>query len=245
MEEPQDRDPVADRSGAATSSAETGSIRSVERALRLLSVVARAGSGHAGYGHGVGLLEASREVALAPSTTSRILRTLESCGFAERRSDGTYVAGAELAKLAALHVTADPLERVVQPLLDELAALTGESSYLAVPVDDVVAVYARQAPSPHAVRHVSWLGRTLPREGTALGAALAGRVDGRGVAVVDGGVEAGTTAIAVPVRRGDEIIGAINVVGPSFRVDAAAQLTIGSAALSAAQRIEAVLGARW
>lgn len=191
------------------------------------------------------MLEASREVALAPSTTSRILRTLESCGFAERRSDGTYVAGVELAKLAALHVTADPLERVVQPLLDELAALTGESSYLAVPVDDVVAVYARQAPSPHAVRHVSWLGRTLPREGTALGAALAGRVDGRGVAVVDGGVEAGTTAIAVPVRRGDEIIGAINVVGPSFRVDAAAQLTIGSAALSAAQRIEAVLGARW
>lgn len=244
MEHAQGRASAVDRSDEATAPSETGSIRSVERALRLLSVVAHAGSGP-GSGPGIGLLEAAREVSLAPSTASRILRTLEACGFAERRGDGTYVTGTELAKIAALQVSVDPLERVVQPLLDELAALTGESSYLAVPVDDAVAVYARQAPSPHAVRHVSWLGRTLPREGTALGAALAGRVDAHGVAVVDGGLEAGSVAIAVPVRRNGEIIGAINVVGPSFRVDAAAQLTIGSAALSVAQRIEAVLGARW
>jgi urocanate hydratase len=219
--------------------ADNGSIRSVERALRLLTVVAQGGP------DGIGLLEAARAAALAPSTTSRILRTLEGCGFAERRSDGNYGAGAELNRLAGLQATVDPLERVVQPLLDELAQLTGESSYLAVPVDESTAVYARQAPSPHAVRHVSWLGRTLPRAGTALGAALAGTVDARGVAVVEGGVEAGTIAIAAPIRRGGHVIGAINVVGPSFRIDPAAQLTIGSAALSVALRIEAVLGARW
>jgi urocanate hydratase len=130
-------------------------------------------------------------------------------------------------------------------MLDELAQVTGESSYLAVPIDEQSAVYARQAPSPHAVRHVSWLGRTLPREGTALGAALAGHVDAHGVAMVEGGVEAGTVAIAVPVRRDGQVIGAINVVGPSFRIDEVAQHAIASAALSVAARIEAVLGARW
>lgn len=225
---------------AEPTASDNGSIRAVERALRLLTVVAQAGPDQ-----GIGLLEAAREVGLAASTTSRILRTLEHCGFAARRADGTYAVGAELERLAAMQVAADPLERVVQPLLDELAQLTGESSYLAVPVDEQSAVYARQAPSPHAVRHVSWLGRTLPRAGTALGAALAGQVDARGVAVVEGGVEAGTIAIAVPIRRAGQVIGAINVVGPSFRIGPAAQLTIESAALSAAARIEAVLGARW
>ena len=231
---------TGEHSSGEPSSGEPGSIRSVERALRLLTVIAEAGPDQ-----GIGLLEAARAASLAPSTTSRILRTLEACGFITRRGDGSFGAGTEMARLAGLQATVDPLERIVQPLLDELAQLTGESSYLAVPIDEHTAVYARQAPSPHAVRHVSWLGRTLPRAGTALGAALAGQVDVRGVAVVEGGVEAGTVAVATPISRDGQVIGAINVVGPSFRMNPAAQLTIGSAALSVALRIEAVLGARW
>ena len=67
-------------------------IRSVERALRLLVVAAESDNG-------IGLVDASRAVQLAPSTVTRMLRTLESSGFVRRRDDGNYVAGAEVIRL--------------------------------------------------------------------------------------------------------------------------------------------------
>jgi IclR family transcriptional regulator, acetate operon repressor len=230
---------VTEQSQASTAG-DQGSIRAVERAVRMFAVVAEASPTE-----GVGLLEAARSVALAPTTALRILRTLEGSGFVDRRTDGSYIVGAEFLRLAKVHSNADPLDRVVQPILDELAVETGESSYLAVPVDAAHAVYVRQAPSPHAVRHVSWLGRTLPRSGTALGAALAGHVDESGAAVVESGFEAGTVAIAVPLRRSGVVVGALNVVGPSFRVDLPARTSIATTAVAAARRIEAVIGAEF
>jgi DNA-binding IclR family transcriptional regulator len=64
-----------------------------------------------------------------------------------------------------------------------LAISSGESAYLAEAADARHAVYVASHPGSHAVRHVSWLGQRVPRRNTAVGAALAGKVDDAGVAV--------------------------------------------------------------
>lgn len=217
---------------------EEPTIRSVERALRLLVVAAESDEG-------IGLVEASRAVQLAPSTVTRMLRTLESSGFVQRRDDGNYVAGAELIRLGALHSSESPIHRLAQPYLDGLASTTGESCYLAVPLDHDFATYVRMSQSSRAVRHVSWLGRRIPRSGSAVGAALDGRVGASGAAVVHAGVEPDTTAIAVPIRsNGSIIIGAINVVGPSFRMNKSAQFKIARAAGAAATALQLAVQVR-
>ena len=206
-------------------------IRSVERALRLLVVAAESSEG-------IGLVDASRAVQLAPSTVTRMLRTLESSGFVQRRDDGNYVAGAELIRLGALHSSESPMHRLAQPHLDQLAGVTGESCYLAVPLDRDWATYVRMAPSSRAVRHVSWLGRRIPRAGSAVGAALDGRLGANGAAIVQAGVEADTTAVAAPIRSNGAIVGAINVVGPSFRMNRATQHDIAEAIVASAAALQ-------
>ena len=95
--------------------------------------------------------------------------------------------------------------------------------YLAEPVDAGSAVYVAMEAGSYAIRHVSWLGRSVPRRGSAVGQALAGRVDDDGVVVVHDAVEAGVTAVAAPVRgMGGLIEAALSLVGPSFRLEGAA-----------------------
>jgi IclR family transcriptional regulator, acetate operon repressor len=209
-------------------------IRSVERALRLITAAVEAPDG-------IGLIEAARLTELAPSTATRILRTLEAARFVARREDGAYIAGMELIRLGALQAAESPLLSAVQPHLDQLANATGESCYLAVAVDRTWATYVRMAQSSRAVRHVSWLGRHIPRATSAVGAALAGTIDAHGVAIVDDGVEPDTTAIAVPVRDGETIVAVINVVGPSFRMTKSAQQTIIDLGRSAADALQSAI----
>jgi IclR family transcriptional regulator, acetate operon repressor len=207
------------------------SIRSVERALRLITAAAEAPDG-------IGLVDAARLTDLAPSTATRILRTLEAARFVARRHDGAYVAGIELVRLGALQTSESPLLAAAQPHLDTLAAVTGESCYLAVAVDQTWATYVRMTQSSRSVRHVSWLGRRIPRDTSAVGAALAGTLDARGVAVTKDGVEPDTTAIAIPIRDGNSIVAAINVVGPSFRMTKVVHQSIIDAAHNAAEALQ-------
>jgi IclR family transcriptional regulator, acetate operon repressor len=203
------------------------SIRSVERALRLITAAAEAPDG-------IGLVDAARLTDLAPSTATRILRTLEVA----RREDGAYVAGIELVRLGALQASESPLLGAAQPHLDALASVTGESCYLAVAVDQTWATYVRMTQSSRSVRHVSWLGQRIPRATSAVGAALAGTLDARGVAIVKDGVEPGTTAIAIPIRDRHSIVAAINVVGPSFRMAKVVHQSIIDAAHTAAEALQ-------
>jgi IclR family transcriptional regulator, acetate operon repressor len=209
-------------------------IRSVERALRLITAAVEAPDG-------IGLIEAARLTDLAPSTATRILRTLEAARFVSRRDDGAYVAGIELIRLGALQASESPLLSAAQPHLDRLAVATGESCYLAITIDRTNATYVRMAESSRAVRHVSWLGRRIPRATSAVGAALVGTVNAKGVAIVNDGVEPDTTALAIPVRDGDTIVAAINVVGPSFRMAKQAQQPIIDALRTAAEALQSAI----
>lgn len=208
--------------------------RSVERALRLITAAVEAPDG-------IGLIDASRLTDLAPSTATRLLRTLEAAKFVARRPDGAYVAGLELIRLGALHASESPLLNAAQPHLDALADATGESCYLAIAVDRSWATYVRMAQSSRSIRHVSWLGRRIPMATSATGAALLDKVSANGVAIVHAGVEPDTTAIAVPVRDHRSIVAAITVVGPSFRVTKPAQVIIIEALTVAASEVQSAI----
>ena len=58
------------------------------------------------------------------------------------------------------------------------------------------------------------------------------------------GVEADTTAIAVPIRVNGAIVGAINVVGPTFRMNKATQHDIAAAAVAVAATLQLAVQVR-
>ena len=206
--------------------------QAADRGLSLLRVVAD-------HTEGITLSDAARTVDLAPSTALRHLRALEATGFVNRRADdGRFEPGPELYRIARALVTAASPPRLAEPLLAELAATTGESAYLAEPLDRTHAVYTCLAEGHHAIRHVSWLGHQISRRDTAVGAALAGRTDPDGVAVRVDAVEAGITAVSAPVRSGDDrIVAAISVVGPSFRLQGEVLARTRRAVLGTAARL--------
>lgn len=211
--------------------------RATDRGLALVRVVAD-------HPSGIALADAARAVDLTPSTALRQLRSLESAGFAVRDDEGRFAPGPELLRIArALSITA-PLPRLAEPVLAELARITGESAYLAEPVDGRHAVYAAMEPGTHSVRHVSWLGNRVPRRGTAVGAALSGAVDRDGTVVRTDAVEDGVTAVSAPVHGATgEVIGALSAVGPSFRLTGPALVATRAAVARLAAELSSLAGA--
>lgn len=215
--------------------------RATDRGLSLLRVVADAGTAEP---PGVSLADAARAVGLTPSTALRQLRSLEAAGFAARDHDGRYLPGPELLRIARTLATTATLPRLAEPALRALAERTGESAYLAEPVDGTNATYVAMHEGSHTVRHVSWLGHVVPRRATAVGAALAGRVDDDGVAARVAAVEDGTTAVSAPVRDASgAVIAALSVVGPSYRFEGVALRTARTVVAAEAEALSRLMGA--
>lgn len=186
--------------------------RSAERALHLLDVVVTAGDRSLG--------EAARAVDLPTSTALRHLKVLELHGWLDRDGSGRFSAGPTLLRLALTSLHDGPtahLTAAARPHLDRLSEATGETAYLAVR-DRTRAIYVATAESTRAIRHVGWVGRTVPLDGTAVGAALTG--DGRAVGHRNvGAVEPDVSAVVAPVVGADSTVAAaISVLGPSQRL---------------------------
>lgn len=220
--------------------------RATDRGLALLRVVADHATNDTGGAatQGIALADAARAVDLSPSTTLRQLRSLEMAGFASRSVDGRYLPGPELLRIARSLATTATLPRLADAALLALAASTGESAYLAEAADSRYAVYVASHPGSHAVRHVSWLGQRVPRRASAVGAALAGKVESDGVAVRLDAVEPGITAVSAPVHDGSrKVVAAVSVVGPSFRLTDGSLAAARYAVAKCACAIEQALGA--
>lgn len=185
--------------------------RSTDRGLRLLRLVAD-------HRNGVSLSDVARAAELSASTALRQLRSLEAEGFVSRDDDQRYRPGPELLRIAADLVGGTELVDRATPVLRHLAVVTGESSYVAEPASPAEASYIAAEEGRHAVRHVSWLGRRVSRHGTAIGAALAADVDELGTAVRRDVVESGVTAVAAPIYVGDEVVAAVSVIAPTYRL---------------------------
>lgn len=209
------------------------STRTVERALELLAVVAEQGE--------VSLTECARRTDLAPSTALRLLRTLESTGFALRGEDGAFRPGHRLVGIGARALSHDSLAAFAQPSLGELARATGESSYLCVGTPDHGVLYIAQAEGSHTIRHVSWVGHRFPQDGSAVGLALRDATPPEGFIATVSIVEPEVMAVAAPVRAATGIVAALSVVGPVYRLDQPRVAELGALLAAEAERVTALL----
>jgi IclR family transcriptional regulator, acetate operon repressor len=213
------------------------STRTVDRALGLL---ARFQEPPARFG----LAELARRTGLAPSTALRLLRTLENAGFLVRGEDGVFSPGPTLVRLAAGTISEQPLYTLAGPSLERLAEETGETANLAIRHGKEEALYLRQVPSPRAVRYATWAGRTVPLEGTAVGAALLGAVGARGYTTARGSVEPDVSGVAAPILDGaGEPLAALSVIGPSYRMPQSVLGGIGRQLLDEAAALAAGVAA--
>lgn len=138
--------------------------RSVTRVLALFGTIA----GSAG---GLSLAELSTALDAPKSSLLVLLRPLVAMGYLDHAS-ARYTLGAAAFRIASRILSARQFPKLVRPYMEELAARTRESVYLAALDADARTVsYVECIESPQAVRYVVPVGTTR-----ALYASAAGRV---------------------------------------------------------------------
>lgn len=221
-------------------------IGAVERALAVLDALGEAGGE-------IGTNELARRTGINASSVSRLLATLAASGYVEQTPAGRYRLGVRLLQLGNRALDALDLRSLARPVLESLAAATGETATLSVPGghDAVTVDFAR---SPQAVQSVAQIGRPSIGHATATGKVLLAFgetglppaplrrfttrtiVDPRGLDRVielvrrQGWAEAAAerepdlAAIAAPVRGArGELVAILGLQGPLSRFDDAAR----------------------
>jgi len=192
------------------------------------------------------LTEAAAAADLPVSTALRHLLAMQKVGFLDRDIAGVFSAGPEFLRLA-LRVTSNGpharLAEAARPHLQRLTETTGESTYLAIR-DGSMAIYTACVEGTRAVRHVGWVGHTVPLAESAVGAALTTLDRAASPAVRTGAVEPDVTAIALPIfGEGSAPLAAISVIGPSGRLTGDQLSTTIAAITVAGSEVEADIAA--
>ncbi len=207
--------------------------RSAARALTMLDTVATSGS--------MGLSDAANATQMPPSTALRHLRALVHYGYLVRDDLGQYAVGPTFLRIALSAFRSGPYARLTaaaQPHLESLVEVTEESAYLAVR-DESTAVYIATVESPRAIRHVGWVGRSVPLKGTAVGAALLATPLLPGGSPIPefntGAIEPDVTAVTAPVFTTSGVAAALSILGPSGRLSGD-RLAVAADAIVAAAR---------
>ena len=190
--------------------------RSAERVLALLDTVITNGA--------VTLTDAAAEADIPTSTALRHLRLLMNRGYLVRDDQGRFSVGPGFVRIALASFHSGPYARLMaaaQPGLERLAEVTEESAYLAVR-DGSEAIYIATVESRRAIRHVGWVGKSVPLEGTAVGEALLSEAPALGVRLKSvlntGAIEPDVTAVVAPIHESAGVIGAFLVLGPAERL---------------------------
>jgi IclR family transcriptional regulator, acetate operon repressor len=221
------------------------SVRSVERAIGILDLLAQGG-----WRTGA---DVARELRVHRSTALRLLGTLERHALVERdQRTARYRLGRRLPQLASVVSGELDLRSVARPVCERLATAAGETATLDVLMGDVI-VPIEQATASTSVMSVNWLGRRTPVHCTASGKAITAFATGEvrqrllelpldrvtphtitdraefesqleesrraGFARTHEELEVGLDAIAAPVFGADgEVVAALDVSGPSHRL---------------------------
>lgn len=120
----------------------------------------------------LGVVEAAERLGRPKSTASRWLRAMADEGFLERDPETSrYRLSLALAALGEVARQSTSLQQLGRPILEAIAAETGETSNLVV-LDGSHAVNVEVVRSSHPVQHVGVLGRRLPLHATAAGKVL-------------------------------------------------------------------------
>ena len=244
-------------------------LRSVNRALRALELIAEAGE--------LGVTELGRRLGVHKATASRLAATLARRGLIERDPvSDRYRLGFGLIRLAGAAMAGLDLVSSARPVLEELAEQTRETVTLGVVSgDDVVSI--DQVSGTRSIVSVSWVGKRTPLHATSTGKILlAGMSDAeldrrlargleratprtvtdpaelrsqleearrRGWAQTLEELEEGLNAVAAPVRQADgEVVGALSVSGPAFRMRPVDLPRLGRLTALAAEQVSRRLG---
>lgn len=137
-------------------------VKSVARVFNLLELIADAGGD-------VALSELAAATDLPLPTIHRLLRTLVSLGYARQLANRRYALGPRLVRLG--EVANRKFGQIAMPQLKDLVARLGETANLATMDGDRV-IYVSQAPSPHAMRMFTEVGRRAYLHSTSVGKAI-------------------------------------------------------------------------
>jgi DNA-binding IclR family transcriptional regulator len=219
-------------------------VQSVDRALRILEILARSGES--------GVTEIAAALEVHKSTAFRLVATLEQHGLVEQvEGRGKYRLGVGLLRLAGATSARLDVVQEARPLCKQLAAATGETVNLAT-LSGNSALYLDQVAGPSALQPHNWVGQHIPLHATSNGKVLLawlppadlGDLLGRlpaftgttitsrarlrreledvreqGYAVAVDELEVGLTAIAAPVRNAHgDVVCSMSLSGPTFRL---------------------------
>lgn len=143
---------------------------SVVRAFALLDLVAAAEP------RGVTLAELAEQVVMAKSSVLRYLATLEELEAVRRDGARRFRLGLKMVELAGGLLENDDLRSVAEPLLHDLAEVSGETVHLGVASGSEI-VYIAKVESSHSVRLVSRIGARTPTHCSAMGKAYLAALD--------------------------------------------------------------------
>lgn len=214
------------------------STRSVDRTLALLEYVCDRDSVDSGRT----LAQCAEQASLPASTALRLLRSLESRGFVSRDDDGLFHPGTTIMRIGAGVLSHNALVRIARPEMDGLVGAVGESVYLSVRNYDGDCLYVAISECSQAIRHVSWVGKTIPSHGSAAGMVLAGQVPFEGFVVMEGTVERDVTSLSAPIKSAGQTVAAMSILVPSYRFDADRGVEYGTMLAKACARVSAMLG---
>lgn len=250
---------------------EPGLVRSVDRAVAILDLLARDGW-RAGA-------EVARDLGVHRSTALRLLSTLERHALVERDPrTSKYRLGRRLPQLASVVTGELDLRFVARPVCERLAGIVGETVTLDVlDADQIVPI--EQATGSTSVVSINWLGRRTPIHCTASGKVILAfaqsdirerllsrpleprtqhtitdraRLEEQLAAALESGfartfqeLEMGLNALAAPVHSAQgEVVAAIDISGPAHRLREGDRPELVELTLEAAAGLSRRLGYR-
>ncbi|MEJ8815667.1 IclR family transcriptional regulator [Variovorax ureilyticus] len=144
-------------------SAESSGVAVLDRAFSLLAAFGATDSA-------LTLTELSKRTGLYKSTVLRLLAALEHGGFIRKVPDGQYTIGPQPLRLASIYQRSFQVGHVIEPILKELSAATGETASFYVRHGDKRIALFRVEPS-RAVRASVQIGQEY-----AIGQGASGKV---------------------------------------------------------------------
>ena len=163
MRNKQDESPRGDAGSSGAG------VQSVDRALVILEVLARAGA--------AGVTEIAAELGVHKSTAFRLVATLEAHRLVEQVDDrGKYRLGVGVLRLAGATTARLDVVQEARSVCRRLAADTGETVNVAV-LSESSALYLDQVAGSSALQSHNWVGQRIPLHATSNGKVLLAGLD--------------------------------------------------------------------
>jgi DNA-binding IclR family transcriptional regulator len=222
---------------------EDGGVAAVDRALTILDALTD---------ERVTLAELSKRTGLYKSTVIRLATSLERFGYVLRSEDGGYRLGSKVLYLGSLYQRHFKTSEIVPPVLrrvvDDLHE--GASFYIA---DGDHRVVLHRIDASRAVRDLVHEGDRFPLTNGAAGHVLRAFSGARGerfdkirdtmFAASYGERDPEIAAVACPVfGHGNKVVGALNVSGPRYRIEALGEASIVPVLFKHAQSLTQTFG---